>query len=83
MKRFHQVVLLSTSVVAGLTVGAYFLNKTELGSQIKRRLKLFNPMSHDAMQMMSEEVAVRTAQATHNPEINQAWVEKQWEEVGY
>jgi len=47
------------------------------------KLEQLNPISHDAMQTMSEEVAMRTAQATHNPKINQAWVERQWEELGY
>lgn len=83
MKRSHQVLIFATSIVAGLGIGLYLVNKTELGSVIKGRLEQLNPISHDAMQTMSEEVAMRTAQATHNPKINQAWVERQWEELGY
>ena len=70
-------------MVAGLGMGLYLVNKTELGSIIKGKLEQLNPISRDAMQAMSEEVAMRAAQATHNPKINQAWVERQWEEVGY
>ncbi len=32
---------------------------------------------------MSEDVALRTAQMTKNPKINQDWVANQWESVGY
>ena len=70
-------------MVVGLGMGLYLINKTELGSVIKGKLEQLNPISRDAMQAMSEEVAMRAAQATHNPKINQAWVERQWEEVGY
>lgn len=83
MKRSHRGLILVTSMVAGLGIGLYLVNKTELGSVIKGKLEQLNPISHDAMQTMSEEVAMRTAQATHNPKINQAWVERQWEELGY
>ena len=32
---------------------------------------------------MSEEVALRTARLTKNPQVNQDWVERQWESIGY
>ena len=32
---------------------------------------------------MTEDVAVRTAQMTKNPKINQEWVQNQWEMLGY
>lgn len=83
MKRSHQALIFATSIVAGLGIGLYLVNKTELGSVIKGKVEQLNPISHDAMQTMSEEVAMRTAQATHNPKINQAWVERQWEDLGY
>ena len=69
MKRSHQALIFATSIVAGLGIGLYLVNKTELGSVIKGKLEQLNPISHDAMQTMSEEVAMRTAQATHNPKI--------------
>lgn len=83
MKRSHQALIFATSVVAGLGIGLYLANKTELRSVIKGKLEQLNPISRDAMQTMSEEVAMRTARATHNPKINQAWVERQWDELGY
>lgn len=83
MKRSHQALIFATSVVAGLGIGLYLANKTELRSDIKGKLEQLNPISRDAMQTMSEEVAMRTARATHNPKINQAWVERQWDELRY
>lgn len=83
MKRSHQALIFATSVVAGLGIGLYLANKTELRSVIKGKLEQLNPISRDAMQTMSEEVTMRTARATHNPKINQAWVERQWDELGY
>lgn len=83
MKRSHQALIFATSVVAGLGIGLYLASKTELRSVIKGKLEQLNPISRDAMQTMSEEVAMRTARATHNPKINQAWVERQWDELGY
>ena len=35
------------------------------------------------MDVMTEDVAMRTAQVTKNPKINQGWVSNQWENVGY
>ena len=32
---------------------------------------------------MTEDVAVRTAQMTKNPKINQDWVKNQWESIVY
>lgn len=83
MKRSQRALIFATSMVAGLGIGLYLVNKTELGTVIKGKLEQFNPISGDTMQTMSEEVVMRTAQATHNPKINQAWVERQWGEVGY
>lgn len=83
MKRSQQALIFATSIVAGLGIGFYLVNKTDLGTVIKGKLEQLNPISRDTMQTMSEEVAMRTAQATHNPKVNQAWVERQWEELGY
>lgn len=35
------------------------------------------------MSSMTEDVALRTAQMTKNPQINRDWVAHQWEQVGY
>lgn len=83
MKRTQQALIFATSIVAGLGIGLYLVNKTDLGTVIKGKLEQLNPISRDTMQTMSEEIAMRTAQATHNPKVNQAWVERQWEELGY
>ncbi len=45
MKRSHQALIFATSIVAGLGIGLYFVNKTELGSVIKGKLEQLNPIS--------------------------------------
>lgn len=83
MKRSYQIALTVSSVIIGAGLGLYVMGRTELGTVIKGKLGQFNPVSRDAIHAMNEEVVMRTAQATNNPRINQAWVEKQWESVGY
>ena len=39
--------------------------------------------SKKKMDVMTEDVAMRTAQVTKNPKINQEWVNHQWENVGF
>ena len=39
--------------------------------------------SKKKMDVMTEDVAMRTAQVTKNPKINQDWVNHQWENVGF
>ena len=39
--------------------------------------------SKKKMDVMTEDVALRTDQVTKNPKINQGWVSNQWENVGY
>lgn len=38
--------------------------------------------SKKKMDVMTEDVALKTAQVTKNPKINQEWVENQWEKAG-
>lgn len=83
MKRYQCALILTAAMVGGVGIGLYVINETEFGSFIKSKLGHLSPIPREAVQTMSEEVAMRAAQATHNPRINQAWIEKQWEEVGY
>lgn len=83
MKQYQRILIVAAAVAGGVGIGLHAINKTEFGSAVKTRLSRLNPISQEAMRTMSEEVAMRTAQATHNPKINQAWTERQWEELGY
>lgn len=83
MKKPYRMIMTACAVAAGFAAGVYVVSKTELGVSIKGKLNQLNPVSRDAMDMVSEEVALRTAKVTRNPQINQSWVEKQWEQVGY
>lgn len=83
MKKSYRMILTACTVAVGFAAGEYVVSKTELGVLIKGKLDRLNPVSRDAMDMVSEEVALRTAKVTRNPQINQSWVEKQWEQVGY
>ena len=40
-------------------------------------------MDKKKMDVMTEDVAMRTAQVTKNPKINQDWVNHQWENVDF
>lgn len=83
MKKSYRMILTACTVAVGFAAGVYVVSKTELGVSIKGKLDQLNPVSRDTMDMVSEEVALRTAKATRNPQINQSWVEKQWDQVGY
>ena len=83
MKKSYRMILTACTVAVGFAAGVYVVSKTEPGVSIKGKLDQLNPVSRDAMVMVSEEVALRTAKVTRNPQINQSWVEKQWEQIGY
>lgn len=72
---------------ATIAVGSFFGYKLATNPELRKRL---SRSAQDAYQTskkkivtMSEDVAVRTAQLTKNPKINQDWVAHQWESVGY
>ena len=74
------VVALATTVVAGAFAG-YKLD--ELRGRLLRGAQDIVDTSKKKMDVMTEDVAMRTAQVTKNPKINQDWVNHQWENVGY
>lgn len=77
------VVALATPVVAGAFAGYKLATDDELRGRLLRGAQDIVDTSKKKMDVMTEDVAMRTAQVTKNPKINQDWVNHQWENVGY
>lgn len=77
------VVALVTTVVAGTFAGYKLATDDELRGRLLRGAQDIVDTSKKKMDVMTEDVAMRTAQVTKNPKINQDWVNHQWENVGY
>lgn len=77
------VVALATTVVAGAFAGYKLATGDELRGRLLRGAQDIVDTSKKKMDVMTEDVAMRSAQVTKNPKINQDWVNHQWENVGY
>lgn len=77
------VVALATTVVTGAFAGYKLATDDELRGRLLRGAQDIVDTSKKKMDVMTEVVAMRTAQVTKNPKINQDWVNHQWENVGY
>lgn len=77
------VVALATTVVAGAFAGYKLATDDELRGRLLRGAQDIVDTSKKKMDVVTEDVAMRTAQVTKNPKINQDWVNHQWENVGY
>lgn len=71
------------AVAVGIAVGYKIATDQELRYRFSRSARDAYETSKKKIVNMSEDVAVRTAQMTKNPKINQEWVAHQWESVGY
>ena len=71
-------------VAAGFAFAGFKLaTNEEIRGRLLRSAKDVYDTSKKKVDGMTEDVAMRTAQMTRNPKINQDWVSKQWENVGY
>ena len=77
------IVALATTVVAGAFAGYKLATDDKLRGRLLRGAQDIVDTSKKKMDVMTEDVAMRTAQVTKNPKINQEWVNHQWENVGY
>lgn len=77
------IVALVTTVVAGAFAGYKLATDDELRGRLLRGAQDIVDTSKKKMDVMTEDVAMRTAQVTKNPKINKDWVNHQWENVGY
>lgn len=75
--------LATAAIAAGAIVGYKFASDPEIRYRFMRSARDAYETSKKKVATMSEDVAVRTAQMTKNPKINQEWVAHQWESVGY
>lgn len=76
-------IALATTVAAGAFVGYKLATDDELRGRLLRGAQDIVDTSKKKMDVITEDVAIRTAQVTKNPKINQDWVNHQWENVGY
>lgn len=66
------------AVLAAATAAVVVANRKAIHSKLLELKGEFVAGSRAKMDGMSEEVAMKTAKLTHNPKINQEWVERQW-----
>lgn len=76
-------IALATTVAAGVFAGYKLATDDELRGRLLRGAQDIVDTSKKKMDVMTEDVAMRTAQVTKNPKINRDWVNHQWENVGY
>ena len=81
--KFLTTIALVTTVATGAFAGYKIATDEELRGRLLRGAQDIVDTSKKKMDVMTEDVAMRTAQVTKNPKINQDWVNQQWENVGY
>ena len=74
---------LAATVAVGAFAGYTVTTDDELRGRLLRGARDIVDTSKKKMDVMTEDVAMRTAQVTKNPKINQEWVNHQWENVGF
>lgn len=74
---------LAATVAVGAFAGFKIATDDELRGRLLRGAQDIVDISKKKMDVMTEDVAMRTAQVTKNPKINQDWVNHQWENVGF
>lgn len=74
------------AAITGIAVGGFASYKIatdkELRTKLIRGAKDAFETSKKKVNTMSEDVAIRTAQLTKNPKVNQEWVSNQWDSLG-
>lgn len=83
MSRASEIALTSLAVGLGAVVGFIVVTRPESIERMKNGVTDIFSTSKKKVDEMSEEVALRTARLTKNPQANQDWVERQWESIGY
>ncbi|RHS39301.1 hypothetical protein [Collinsella sp. AF08-23] len=83
MSRASEIALTLLAVGLGAVVGFIVVMRPESIERMKNGVTDIFSTSKKKVDEMSEEVALRTARLTKNPQVNQDWVERQWESIGY
>ena len=76
-------IAMAATVAVGAFVGYKVVTDEELQGRLLRGAQDIVDTSKKKMDVMTEDVAMRTAQVTKNPKVNQDWVNRQWENVGF
>ena len=76
---------LAVGAVVGLSVLVIYklMNDPAVKDKVLAHIHRVKESSKERMSQVTEEVALRTAQVTNNPKINQDWVAQQWNAVGW
>lgn len=74
---------LAATVAVSAFAGYKVATDDELRGRLLRGAQDIVDTSKKKMDVMTEDVAMRTAQVTKNPKINQDWVNHQWENAGF
>lgn len=83
MSRVRALITGASVFAVGVVAGYIFMTKSETGKKMAAQVKQVARSSHEQVQVMSEEVALKTAKVTRNPKITQDYVASQWESIGY
>lgn len=82
MNRFVRYAL----IAAGIGVGTFLGYRVATDDAVRARLRLdvrdVVSASRKKVSQVSEDVVLKTAQLTKNPQVNQDWVENQWDALG-
>lgn len=83
VQKVASLVATGIGIAAGTYFGYKILSDSDRRDRIVRSVADVFETSRKKAKVMSEDIALRTAQMTKNPKVNQDWVAQQWESVGY
>ena len=75
--------IVGAAIALGAAIGVKLASDPQFRGRFTRGAKDVLGASKKKVDAMSEDVAMRAAQLTKNPQINRDWVENQWESIGY
>ena len=83
MKKIGMLVALAGTVAAGALFGYKVATDENFRGRLTRGVQDVYDASKKKVNVVTEDVALKTAQVTKNPKVNQDWVSNQWESIGY
>lgn len=79
MNKVAKGLLLCASVAVGCYAGYMLASNQKVQEAVSGLVKCAVGESAQKAHAMTEEMMMRRAKVTNNPEINQRWVEQQWD----
>lgn len=83
MKKIGMFVALAGTVASGALFGYKVATDENFRGRLTRGAQDVYDASRKKVNVVTEDVALKTAQMTKNPKVNQDWVSNQWESIGY